>query len=203
MCIFFFHVFNFIRFLKEKLHAITSPIAEFAKSILEQYSSINKIVDNKRGKPFQVIVQALYIMELNPTKFNATAGAITKYLQDERPVPQELRQKASRVFSELDFLIQVDEEIFTREHRFSPIEFVFFCHILGKFPDLEMAWYQDTLLQMKEYVRNYHADIRFNQAVYKTLWNFVEYIENDLADNNANRSKRNKYNHSSQLTSQN
>src|SRR4051812_3480782 len=134
-------------------------------------------------------------MEFNPAKFNATPGAITKYLQDERSVPQELKQKASRVFAELDFLIQVDDEIFTRDHRFSPIEFVFFCYILGKFSDLELAWYQDTLLQMKGYVRNYHIDIRFNQSVYKTLWNFVEYVENNLANNNGHKSKRNKYDH--------
>jgi len=131
-------------------------------------------------------------MELNPTKFSATP-VITKYLQEERSVPQELRQKASRVFAELNFLIQVDEEIFTRDHRFSPIEFVFFCYILAKFPDLEMAWYQDTLLQMKEYVRNHHVDIRFNQTVYKTLSNFVEQVENNLANNdNVHKSKRTK-----------
>ncbi|CAG8464807.1 5133_t:CDS:10 [Funneliformis caledonium] len=178
----------------EKLHRFTSPIAELAKNILEQYPSINKIVDNKRGKPFQLIVQALHMMELNPTKFSANPGAITKYLQDDRSVPQELKQKSSRVFAELDFLIKVDDEIFTKDHRFAPIEFVFFCYILAKFSDLEMAWYQDTLLQMKEYVRKYHADIRFNQTVYKTLWNFVEQVDDNLQPDNVHKSKRRKKN---------
>ncbi|PKC71450.1 hypothetical protein RhiirA1_338146, partial [Rhizophagus irregularis] len=176
----------------EKLHAVTSPIAEFAKSILEKYPSINKIIDSKRAKPFQLIVQALHMIELNPTKYNATSGVITKYLQDERSVPRELKQEADQVFASLDILIQVEEEIFTRDHRVSPIEFVFFCYILDKFSNLELAWYQDTLLQMKEYVRNHHADIRFNQTVYKTLWNFVDDVENNLADNDGHKSKKNR-----------
>lgn len=130
------------------------------------------------------------MIELNPTKYNATSGVITKYLRDERSVPRELKQEADQVFASLDILIQVDEEIFTRDHRVSPIEFVFFCYILDKFSNLELAWYQDTLLQMKEYVRNHHADIRFNQTVYKTLRNFVDDVENNLADNDGHKSKK-------------
>lgn len=162
----------------EKLAVINTPITNFAQSLYRSYPSISKIIDTKRGRPLQVISQALLMIE-NPEKCKSTVKCIETYLKDDREVPFGLSQSVKQVFETLTTLIDTDVQLFHENHKFAPIEFVFFCWIIAKFPGIEIDTYQDYLKNMKDYVRRYHVDVRFNHKVYTTLIRFVDELEQD------------------------
>ncbi|CAG8701244.1 10475_t:CDS:2 [Dentiscutata erythropus] len=167
----------------EKLAVINTPITNFAQNLYRSYPSISKIIDTKRGKPLQVISQALLIIE-DPEKCKSTVKCIENYLKDDREVPFELSQTVKQVFETLSTLIDVNVQLFHENHKFSPIEFVFFCCVIARFPGIGIDTYQDYLKSMKEYVRRYHVDVRFNQKVYMTLKKFIDELdqEEELVD---------------------
>ncbi|CAG8549534.1 6980_t:CDS:2 [Racocetra fulgida] len=131
------------------------------------------------GKPLQLISQTLHMIEQESEKFKASIVSIQKYLQNGREVPFGLAQSVKKVFETLVTLIELDVQMFHQNNKFSPIEFVFFCWIIAKFPDVGVIVYKDYLKRMKEYVRRYHVDIRFNQNVYATLRRFVSELEQE------------------------
>ncbi|CAG8528491.1 5557_t:CDS:2 [Acaulospora colombiana] len=163
----------------EKLASISSPTVDFAQSLYSTYNSISQIIETKRGKPLELITQTLYMIEHEPEKQVFTHNNLTKYLKDDREVPIRLKQTAKTVFETLDTLIEENVVMFNENHKFAPIEFVFFCLIIAKFPRLEIWQYQMYLQQMKEHVKTYHTDIRFNAKVYATLREYVVDLEPD------------------------
>ncbi|KAF0424477.1 hypothetical protein F8M41_006606 [Gigaspora margarita] len=163
----------------EKLAVINTPIVDFAQDLYKNYPSISKIIDTTRGKPLQLISQTLHMIEQESEKFKASIVSIQKYLQNGREVPFGLAQSVKKVFETLVTLIDLDVQMFHQNNKFSPIEFVFFCWIIAKFPDVGVIVYKDYLKRMKEYVRRYHVDIRFNQNVYATLRRFVSELEQE------------------------
>ncbi|CAG8551548.1 20565_t:CDS:2, partial [Gigaspora rosea] len=158
---------------------INTPIVDFAQDLYKNYPSISKIIDTTRGKPLQLISQTLHMIEQESEKFKASIVSIQKYLQNGREVPFGLAQSVKKVFETLVTLIDLDVQMFHQNNKFSPIEFVFFCWIIAKFPDVGVIVYKDYLKRMKEYVRRYHVDIRFNQNVYATLRRFVSELEQE------------------------
>ncbi|CAG8653162.1 458_t:CDS:2, partial [Cetraspora pellucida] len=150
-----------------------------AADLYKNYPSISKVIDTTRGKPLQLISQTLHMIEQESEKFKASIVSIQKYLQNGREVPFGLAQSVKKVFETLVTLIEIDVQMFHQNNKFSPIEFVFFCWIIAKFPDVGVIVYKDYLKRMKEYVRRYHVDIRFNQNVYATLRRFVSELEQE------------------------
>ncbi|KAG9284651.1 hypothetical protein G9A89_004693 [Geosiphon pyriformis] len=176
----------------EKLQAISSPLAEYAHTLFTTFPNLEKIIEVRRGRPFQLITQSLHMIETEPEIFRATPTTISKYLKEDREVPLELRRTSKRVFETLAAMIDADEELINRAHKLAPIEFVFLCWMIAKYPNLSIAQYQQYLLRMKQHVRQRHIDIRFNSKVYETLRQFVEDIayENedlDVPDINSNK----------------
>lgn len=147
------------------------------------------------------------MIENEPEKQCFTHNNITKYLKDSREVPMALRQVAKTVFETLDTMIMDNVFVFHEEHKLAPIEFVFFCLIIAKYPSLELWQYQMYLKGMKQHVKSYHDDIRFNNKVYATLKAYVENMEPDelaseyrridkrkrCSNNNNNSSANNKF----------
>ncbi|CAG8535488.1 62_t:CDS:2 [Diversispora eburnea] len=110
----------------EKLASISSPTVSFAQNLYTSYSSLSNIIEIRRGKPLELISQALYMIENEPEKQCFTHNNITKYLKDPREVPMALRQVAKTVFETLDTMIMDNVFVFHEEHKLAPIEFVFF-----------------------------------------------------------------------------
>nr|CAG8469497.1 1243_t:CDS:10 [Entrophospora candida] len=163
----------------EKLQAISSPMADFAHSIFSKYPSISLIMDTKRARPFQLITQSLHMIENEPEKFNATPAVITKFLKEERQVPSNLKIIAGRIYQTLEAMIADNSDIFHKDNRLAPVEFVFLTYMIAKYPGLLISHYQSRLLAMKKHVRQKHDDIRFNNKVYDTLKRFVDGMESE------------------------
>jgi hypothetical protein len=161
----------------EKLQAISSPMADFAHTIYSQHSTLSSIMDNKRARPFQLITQSLHMIETEPEKFNATPATITKYLKEDREVPEGLKALAKQIYTTIEEMIEDDAELFHRDHRLAPVEFVFLTYMIAKYPKLPIFQYQNRLLTMKKHVRAKHDDIRFNNKVFDTLKKFVDNME--------------------------
>ncbi|CAG8842351.1 17420_t:CDS:2, partial [Gigaspora margarita] len=161
----------------EKLQAISSPMADFAHTIYTQHPSISAIMDTKRARPFQLITQSLHMIEMEPEKFNATPATITKFLKEDREVPESLRTLANQVYRTIEEMIEDDTELFHRDNKLAPVEFVFLTYLISKYPGLPIFQYQNRLLAMKKHVRAKHDDIRFNNKVYDTLKKFIDNME--------------------------
>ncbi|GBB85338.1 hypothetical protein RclHR1_01190014 [Rhizophagus clarus] len=165
----------------ERLQAISSPMADFVHEIHSQYSmTLSLIMDNKRARPFQLIIQSLHMIETEPEKFNATPITISKYLKKDREVPEGLRVMARQVYTTIEEMINVNLELFHRDHKFSTIEFVFLAYMIAKLPKLPVCQYQRRLLAMKNHVWNKHNEVRFNSTVFNTLKNFVDNMKNEF-----------------------
>ncbi|CAG8651575.1 5476_t:CDS:2 [Funneliformis caledonium] len=167
----------------EKLQAISSPMADFAHTIYSQHSTLSSIMDNKRARPFQLITQSLHMIETEPEKFNATPATITKYLKEVRQVPEGLKALAKQIYTTIEEMIEDDAELFHRDHRLAPVEFVFLTYMIAKYPKLPIFQYQNRLLTMKKHVRAKHDDIRFNNKVFDTLKKFVDNMEYEFISN--------------------
>ncbi|CAG8551208.1 13285_t:CDS:2 [Ambispora gerdemannii] len=158
----------------EKLQAISSPMSEYAHQIFSDYPSITNIMDVSRGRPFQLITQSLHMIETQPPLFRATPTTISKYLKEDRPVPRKLLRTSKHVYDTLDSLIKADVELLNQNNKLAPIEFVFLCFMIAKYPDLSISQFQYYITAMKKLVRQKHDDIRFNGKVYETLKQFVD-----------------------------
>ncbi|CAH1758272.1 16552_t:CDS:2 [Entrophospora sp. SA101] len=175
----------------EKLQAISSPMADYAHSIFIKYPQISLIMDTKRARPFQLITQSLHMIEHEPDRFNATPTTIAKFLKEERVIPSDLKMVADRIYQTLEEMIADNADVFHKDNRLAPIEFVFLTYMIAKYPNLPIPQYQSRLLAMKKHVRQSHDDIRFNNKVYLTLKSFIdgmesEYItEPELANNSS------------------
>jgi hypothetical protein len=158
-------------------------MSDFIRVICEEYSSLSFIMDNKRARPFQLIAQSLHMIETKPKRFNATPNTITEYLKQDREVPEDLKELVKRVFTIIEKMIEVDLELFHRDHKFAPVEFVFFTYMIAKFPNLPIFHYQQRLLAMRDHVRTEHVDIKFNVKVFDTLKVFVDNMKYEFASN--------------------
>lgn len=168
----------------ERLQAISSPMATFAHAIHNQYSTtLSKILDNKRSRPFQIISQSLHMIEIEPEKFNATPITITKYLKRDREVPEGFKALARHVYTIIEEMIEVDVEIFHYGHKFSPVEFVFLAYMISKLPRLPIYQYQNRLLAMRKHVWDKHSEVRFSTKVFCTLKEFVDNMTYEFTSN--------------------
>lgn len=172
----------------EKLQAIGSPLADFVHEIHNQYSSLSLIMDNKRAQPFQLITQSLHMIETEPEKFNASHTNISKYLKEDREVPENLKTLSRQVYSIIDKMINVNVELFWQDHKLSPVEFIFLTYIIAKLPKLPIFQYQSCLLNMKKYVWDRHDEVRLNSKVFNTLKEFVDNMKYEFASNQTSSS---------------
>lgn len=149
-------------------------MSDFLHKTYETYQIIAQIMDTKRGKLFHAMAQLFFIIENEPERFNARPKVIEEYLRNTREISNNLRETIKRVFDTITLLIEADSGIFQRNHRLSPIEFVFISWIIAKNPNHSLEKYQECLLNMKKYVREKHEDTRFNEKVYSTLKHFMD-----------------------------
>jgi hypothetical protein len=140
-------------------------------------------MDNKHARPFQLITQSLHMIETKPKRFNAIPNTISEYLKEDREVPEDLKALANRVFTIIEKMIEVDDGLFHREHKFAPVKFVFLTYMIAKLPNLSIFQYQQHLLAMREHVRTEHVDIRFNYKVFDTLKVYVDNMRYEFASN--------------------
>ncbi|CAG8558115.1 13309_t:CDS:2 [Dentiscutata heterogama] len=180
----------------EKLWAISSTMSDFLHKTYETYNIITQIMDTKRGKLFHVMAQLFFIIENEPQRLNARPKVIEEYLRNTREIPIHFQETIKRVFDTLTLLIEIDLDIFHKNHRLSPIEFVFFSWIIAKNQRFSLLQYQECLLKMKKYVREHHEDTRFNDKVYTTLkrfmdsLNYEEFNDSSSSDDNLPAKKR-------------
>ncbi|CAG8470183.1 28779_t:CDS:2 [Dentiscutata erythropus] len=161
----------------EKLWAISSTMSEFLHKTYETYNIITQIMDTKRGKLFHVMAQLFFIIENEPQRLNARPKVIEEYLRNTREIPIHFQETIKRVFDTLTLLIEINPDIFHKNHRLSPIEFVFFSWIIAKNQRFSLLQCQECLLKMKKHVREHHEDTRFNDKVYTTLKIFMDNLD--------------------------
>ncbi|GBC06115.1 hypothetical protein RclHR1_06630004 [Rhizophagus clarus] len=171
----------------EKLQAINSPMTEFIHAIYGRYPTLSLIIDNKRARHFQLIAQSLHMIEMIETgseKFIGAFSTTSKYLKEDREVPKSLKTLVKRVYTIIEKMIEVDVDLFHREYKLSPVEFIFLTYMIAKLPKLSLSQYQNCLLAMKEYIRTKNDEIRLNSKIFNTLKIFVDNMEHEFTSNN-------------------
>ena len=119
-------------------------------------------------------------------------------MKEDREVPEGLKALAKQIYTTIEEMIEDDAELFHRDHRLAPVEFVFLTYMIAKYPKLPIFQYQNRLLAMKKHVRAKHDDIRFNNKVFDTLKKFVDNMEYEFISNHQTISYTpNQSNHSS------
>ncbi|CAJ0870298.1 10232_t:CDS:10 [Entrophospora sp. SA101] len=169
----------------EKLQAISSPMADFAHSIFSKYPSISLIMDTKRARPFQLITQSLHMIENEPEKFNATPAVITKFLKEERQVPSNLKIIAERIYQTLEAMIADNSDVFHKDNRLAPVEFVFLTYMIAKYPGLLISHYQSRLLAMKKHkIQGISIEIENVEVMLEANFNNNNNNSNDTSNTN-------------------
>ncbi|KAG9312693.1 hypothetical protein JVU11DRAFT_7111 [Chiua virens] len=160
--------------------------------------------DRSRGGDFRCITQALYVIAKYPSTFSL--GAIVqleKWLHKPTIKPYKRTTKKKVVDDDVEDDLSQDEAYLERVHstfatfsklvgdmsyhpfflrpewRVSPIEFVMMCLLISVEKDrMTLPELATKIGELRAHVRNEHMDIRMNNRVATTMFDFIKQISN-------------------------
>ena len=179
----------------ERMQAIPGPWSQLIREVLAEMGE-GRMGDHlewssSRGRDFQCVATALYLMEKQGTTAKATVSStapksfpsplnLDRWLQRVTPPTKSFTDRVTYTFQAFRALVidkthgKVFAKVEKKAVRVSPIEFVMITVLI----DLYMAKYSLSQLafgiqKMREHVRRKHDDIRANNKVTKTMHVFV------------------------------
>ncbi|KAI5776958.1 hypothetical protein EDC01DRAFT_598620, partial [Geopyxis carbonaria] len=169
----------------EKLKATSGPWQSLANEILTTYDTLFSIIDNRRGRGFQLTLQILRQLTLShedAPNYNAGANALKGFCSHASLCTPATKVAAHRVFRiytdiALQFPATFQNNNYRHSARFSPIEFVGAAVLLLRFPDRNSRLLSGDILHMRQWLRERRQDLRSNGATWNCLVDFVENIE--------------------------
>ncbi|KAK2467563.1 hypothetical protein APHAL10511_000418 [Amanita phalloides] len=170
----------------EKLQVINSPRAQFirelqANYLKEQGGGLNTSAldwDRSRGADFRCLAQAIYTIDKYSaaSKTAPTILQLEKWLSDGTALTPTFQSKIQDTFSILVLLVheKSTKAVFKKHAKVSPVEFVLIVVLIAVWKDkMSLAELSEAIGNMREDVRVYHADIRMNTKVTKTMLDFM------------------------------
>ena len=174
----------------EKLQVVNTPRAEFIRelqtSVLkEEGGGLNTSAldwDRARGADFRCLAQSIYIIDKYSAAFKTapTILQLEKWLSDEAEPPAAFKKQITDTF---DILVQLVREkstksVFKKPTKVSPVEFVLIVVLIALSKDkMSLAELSEAIGGMRDDVRSYHAGIRMNTKVTKTMLDYVRNLK--------------------------
>ncbi|CDO76577.1 hypothetical protein BN946_scf184950.g3 [Trametes cinnabarina] len=136
-----------------------------------------------RGRDFACVATIIHLIDIHPTLSFPTAARLEKWLSSTIPVPAKMREAVLETFQIFVALVKDKKynSAFGGPARVSPIEFTMIgvlIHRLRKTHSLKQLFSAICLLRAD--VRKKHVDIRSNQKVANTMFNFLNEELDDI-----------------------
>lgn len=172
----------------EKLRASSGKWQEFAIQLEKEHPElmqVGHVVDNRRGRGFQLILQVLRqllrVDERDPT-YAAGAGALKTFCQDARWLTDDLKRTARSVFGRYTevcrrFPATFDDHGYSHAKKFSPVEFVAVAVLIHRFPDRNALLLSRDILELRRAIREDRQELRSNTQTWKSLMDGIVHIE--------------------------
>lgn len=164
------------------MQAIPGPWSQLIREVLNLMSEsrMGEHLEwsSSRGRDFQCVATALYLMEKKDvlTKTFPSPIVLDRWLQRVTPPAKVFKERVVDTFCVFRNLVleKTHSKVFQKPSRVSPIEFVMIAVLI----DLYMTKYTLSQLaiaisKMRADVRQKHADVRANSRVTKTLLAFI------------------------------
>ncbi|KAL7273731.1 hypothetical protein RUND412_003391 [Rhizina undulata] len=169
----------------EKLKASSGSWQSFAAEIERTYTDLIEIVENRRARAFQLILQIFRQLmnadEENP-KYNASANTIKAFCDRPQLLDESFMITARRVFHTYNEIAKKYPDVF-KDHnykhatKYSPIEFVGVAILIHQHPDRNAALLSNDILHLRAYLREERQDLRSNSVTFSTIMDFINNLE--------------------------
>ncbi|GJE95858.1 DUF262 domain-containing protein [Phanerochaete sordida] len=174
----------------EKLQAIQSPRSDWVCSLIPKYLSrdrtslVSKIqLDCTRAKDFLGVAQLAYCCENLPDVRLSLGSGLEAWLKQQDAPRKDFARGIASVLSTMTTLACTPalNAAFTEvKERVSPVEFIFIGVLIYVAPHAPHAALAAQLLEMRREVRAAHTDVRTNNKVVRSLWEFVARAADEL-----------------------
>lgn len=177
----------------EKLQAISSPWAEWISELEARHVAVEGGLshvlewDTKRGRDFQNIAYLVCCCDgLPETQHIPTAQKMEKWLCRVDKPTEKFKSEIEEVLREFWNIAAnptLDAGFKKIGRRLAPVEFIFIgvlLYVMRKRPIEQRA---DGILRLRKAVRSEFKDIRNNNTVAKSMWNFINTM--DMTTTNA------------------
>ena len=190
----------------EKLQVISSPLASFLRTVQANYlppgrtraraSLADLDVETGRGSDFRLIAQAAFVLQRydgtgRGIKSAGTISQVERWLSTTTIVRPSFRDSIENTFA--TFVRVLDDERAKKradlESRVAPIEFVFIVLLIfvcggSKMPLDELS---EKIGDMRRAVRKAHKDVRMNNFVAATFFEFIGKVKSKGASRSGKR----------------
>lgn len=174
----------------EKLQAIQSPRTDWACELIPKYlgpedtSLAARIkLDCTRAKDFVGIARIAYCCESLPTVRLSIVSGLEAWLKQPSEPSATFKDSVDTVLQTMSTLANTPEysAAFTEiTERVAPVEFIFIGVMLYVLPDVPHAILARKVLELRRSVRQTHHDVRTNNKVVRSLWEFVSRTAEEL-----------------------
>ncbi|KAJ3277932.1 hypothetical protein HK104_002801 [Borealophlyctis nickersoniae] len=166
----------------EKMYSSLGPLADFVRKLIKDHDELFKIVDSKRKRTFQILVQAYITVQTSPEKL-PSGTVMNKWLKEEKPNNQmkALMDGVFRVFTKMwEEYPKVFQEVQNKKtnlwevKKLAPIEFVMICYLIATKDALPVKQLQAKVGEMRTRIRSQFIDIRSNQRLYDAMKGIID-----------------------------
>ncbi|KIJ49478.1 hypothetical protein M422DRAFT_27843 [Sphaerobolus stellatus SS14] len=175
----------------EKLQAVASPLALMIQELQVQHiHGPNGLNDHlsweiKRGRDFQNMASLCYCCWNLPNFATPSATKLEKWLNSEAVPSENFINQVRSVLTTFIELASSEEynQAFTQvDQRLAPVEFIFIGLLLAKMRHCSYKDMGKQALELRQYTRSQHKDIRSNERVMKSMWTFVQGVKTGEAN---------------------
>ncbi|KAM6499060.1 hypothetical protein JOM56_004568 [Amanita muscaria] len=174
----------------EKLQVVNSPRAQFVRELQlaylkEEGTGLNTSSldwDRSRGVDFRCLAQAVYVIDKYSSNFKTspTIVQLEKYLSDEATPFASFKKKITDTFDIFVLLVheKTMKSVFKKPAKVSPIELILIVVLIAVCKDkMSLSEVGAAIGGMRDDVRSYHADIRMNTKVTKTMMDYIRNLK--------------------------
>ncbi|KAI5123694.1 hypothetical protein M0805_001722 [Coniferiporia weirii] len=174
----------------EKLAAISTPYADWITELdikhIRADDGLGTVIpwDSRRGKHFQNVAQIVYCIEKLPARTEPSTAKLATWLQRVDPPGQQFKQEIESVLNAYWVIASTNslkKPFSAMKQVVAPVEFVFIGVLLAVLSDCSDEVKSAEVLNLRQYVRTQHKDIRANNRVIASMWDFIELAKKRLA----------------------
>jgi len=168
----------------EKLQAISSPRAEWVSTLQAMFvNSDGGLSDTlhwvvSRGRDFQGVAQLCYCCWNLPSFSSPTVSKLEKWLVTSGEPSKQFKKQVQQVLEKFIDLADNYPKGFTGiKERVAPVEFLFIGLLLAKMRNCSSADCAEKVLALRKHTRSLHKDVRSNERVMKSMWEYIERLD--------------------------
>ncbi|KAF8514206.1 hypothetical protein BU17DRAFT_52702 [Hysterangium stoloniferum] len=172
----------------EKLQAVSSPRAEWVSTLQAMFvNSEGGLSDTlhwvvSRGRDFQGVAQLCYSCWNLPNFSTPTVSKLEKWLVAPGEPSTQFKMQVQQVLEKFIDLGEYSSDNYRKgftgiKERVAPVEFLFIGILLAKMRNCNSEDCAEKVLAMRKHTRSLHKDVRSNERVMKSMWEYIERLE--------------------------